>query len=81
MLLQKYNNFKLFNFQRPPFINRNEPERNKWHYIDLDHMGSYANTLPIMVDSDAASSVPGGPLGGQTRVTLRNEHLSYIITW
>lgn len=29
----------------------------------------------------AESTVPGGPVGGQTRVTLRNEHLQYIITW
>lgn len=29
----------------------------------------------------AESTVPGGPIGGQTRVTLRNEHLQYIITW
>ena len=27
------------------------------------------------------SSVPGGPIGGQTNVQLRNEHLSYIVTW
>lgn len=27
------------------------------------------------------STVPGGPIGGQTRVTLRNEHLQYIVTW
>lgn len=29
----------------------------------------------------AESTVPGGPIGGQTRVTLRNEHMQYIITW
>jgi len=29
----------------------------------------------------SASTVPGGPIGGQTRVYLRNEHLQYIITW
>ena len=28
-----------------------------------------------------ASTIPGGPKGGQTRVYLRNEHLQYIITW
>ena len=28
-----------------------------------------------------ATTVPGGPIGGQTRVTLRNEHLQYIFTW
>jgi len=27
------------------------------------------------------TSVPGGPIGGQTNVQLRNEHLSYIATW
>lgn len=29
----------------------------------------------------AGSTVPGGPIGGQTRVTLRNEHMQYIVTW
>lgn len=29
----------------------------------------------------AATTVPGGPIGGQTRVKLRNEHLQYIFTW
>ena len=32
-------------------------------------------------DATAESSFSGGPIGGQTRVTLRNEHMSYIITW
>ena len=27
------------------------------------------------------STVAGGPIGGQTNVTVRNEHLSYIFTW
>uniref|UniRef100_A0A8B9ZUJ5 SURF1-like protein n=1 Tax=Anas zonorhyncha TaxID=75864 RepID=A0A8B9ZUJ5_9AVES len=27
------------------------------------------------------STVPGGPIGGQTRVSLRNEHMQYIVTW
>lgn len=26
-------------------------------------------------------TIPGGPIGGQTRVTLRNEHMQYIVTW
>lgn len=28
-----------------------------------------------------ASTISGGPVGGQTRVTLRNDHLQYIFTW
>ena len=27
------------------------------------------------------STVPGGPIGGQTNVNIRNEHLNYLITW
>lgn len=33
----------------------------------------------IYFNSD--STIPGGPIGGQTRVTLRNEHMQYVITW
>ena len=29
----------------------------------------------------SATTVTGGPVGGQTRVTLRNDHLQYIFTW
>ena len=31
--------------------------------------------------SISESSQPGGPIGGQTNVSVRNEHLSYLITW
>ena len=27
------------------------------------------------------SSVPGGPIGGQTADHLRNKHMEYIVTW
>lgn len=36
---------------------------------------------PVLLDATYESTVPGGPVGGQTRITLRNEHLSYLITW
>lgn len=36
---------------------------------------------PIFLDQTQDFNVDGGPIGGQTRVTLRNEHMSYIITW
>lgn len=44
-------------------------------------MSSKLGTLPVFIDADGTSTIPGGPIGGQTRVTLRNEHLSYIVTW
>lgn len=36
---------------------------------------------PYFFDAKYESTIPGGPIGGQTTVSLRNEHLSYIFTW
>eukprot|EP00062_Callorhinchus_milii_P017258 gi/632969407/ref/XP_007901070.1/ PREDICTED: surfeit locus protein 1 [Callorhinchus milii] len=66
---------------RKPFVPQNNPENNHWHYRDLEAMARVAGTEPILIDADASSTVPGGPIGGQTRVTLRNEHMQYVITW
>lgn len=48
---------------------------------DLDTMSRQLETEPVFIEAAAGSSVQGGPIAGQTRVTLRNEHFSYIITW
>nr|XP_014094731.1 SURF1-like protein [Bactrocera oleae] len=50
-------------------------------YRDLPKMCALTGASPIMLDATYESSVPSGPIGGQTRVTLRNEHLSYLVTW
>ncbi|MGA7674698.1 MAG: SURF1 family protein [Rhizomicrobium sp.] len=36
---------------------------------------------PVVVEADAAPNPGGWPLGGQTQITFRNEHLQYAITW
>ncbi|XP_078282540.1 LOW QUALITY PROTEIN: surfeit locus protein 1 [Rhinoraja longicauda] len=66
---------------RKPFIPQNDIEKNIWHYRDLEAMAQVVDTEPILIDADFDSTVAGGPVGGQTRVTLRNEHLQYILTW
>ncbi|XP_039714788.1 surfeit locus protein 1 [Pteropus medius] len=66
---------------RKPFVPENNPEQNHWHYRDLEAMAKLTGAEPILIDADFKSTVPGGPIGGQTRVTLRNEHMQYIITW
>ncbi|XP_072422162.1 surfeit locus protein 1 isoform X1 [Chiloscyllium punctatum] len=67
--------------RRRPFTPQNDVERNCWYYRDLEAMAQAMGTEPIFIDADFSSTVPGGPVGGQTRVTLRNEHLQYILTW
>ncbi|KAL8611515.1 hypothetical protein ACOMHN_014570 [Nucella lapillus] len=65
---------------RPMFMPKSEkPSNGMWLYRDVESMARNAGTAPILIDQDLKTSV--GPLGGQTRVTLRNEHMSYIITW
>nr|XP_033502739.1 surfeit locus protein 1 [Epinephelus lanceolatus] len=66
---------------RKPFVPNNDVERNRWHFRDLEAMASVTGAEPIFIDADFGSTIPGGPIGGQTRVTLRNEHMQYIITW
>nr|XP_019937570.1 PREDICTED: surfeit locus protein 1 [Paralichthys olivaceus] len=66
---------------RKPFVPNNDVEKNRWHYRDLEAMSRVTGAEPIFIDADYGSTIPGGPIGGQTRVTLRNEHMQYIVTW
>ncbi|RXN10329.1 surfeit locus 1 [Labeo rohita] len=67
--------------QRKPFVPQNNVEANRWHYRDLEAMAKITGAEEIFIDAVFDSTIPGGPIGGQTRVTLRNEHMQYIITW
>ena len=65
------------------FVPDNDPAANIWFRLDLapmaDHAG-LATARPYYVD--LVADAPGGwPRAGQTRVTVRNAHLEYAITW
>uniref|UniRef100_A0A1B6I8V3 SURF1-like protein n=1 Tax=Homalodisca liturata TaxID=320908 RepID=A0A1B6I8V3_9HEMI len=57
------------------------PKYKIWHFRDIADMAEKRNCLPIYIDATVDHSIPGKLWGGQTRYHLRNEHLSYIITW
>ncbi|GFR78579.1 SURF1-like protein [Elysia marginata] len=60
----------------------NDPMKDGyWLTRDIDEMADIAETSPVFIDADIKSTVKGGPEGGQTRVQLRNEHMTYIVTW
>lgn len=44
-------------------------------------MCSLTDSEPYYLDAKYQTTDRGGPIGGQTTITLRNEHLSYIFTW
>ncbi|XP_014290515.1 surfeit locus protein 1 [Halyomorpha halys] len=52
-----------------------------WFVRNVEQMAEMAGAEPIFIDASADTTVPGGPIGGQTRASFRNEHLSYILTW
>ncbi|XP_066990239.1 surfeit locus protein 1 [Macrobrachium rosenbergii] len=64
---------------RAPFMPDNSKGSLLFTFRDVERMSQMTGTAPICVD--AVDTFPGGPQGGQTRVTLRNEHLSYMFTW
>jgi len=67
--------------QRPQFTPKIQEGSTNWHYRDIDQFTKELDSLPIFIDADSRSSVNGGPIGGQTLLHIRNEHMQYIITW
>ncbi|OZC08280.1 SURF1 family protein [Onchocerca flexuosa] len=67
--------------KRPSFIRRNDPDKGLWFYTDIEQMAKKHGTLPVLVDACYESSIEGGPIGGQTRVTYRNDHMMYACFW
>lgn len=64
---------------RPQFTPDHKSEM--FMYRDVPRMCLMSGADPVFLDAKHESTFPGGPIGGQTRVTLRNEHLSYVFTW
>lgn len=54
---------------------------HEWHYRNVKEMSEALHTAPIYLDLVDSCTVKDGPLAGQTAINLRNEHMSYIITW
>jgi len=69
---------------RNSFTPPDDPAKGVWFTRDpalaAAHFG-LARTAPFSVDADA-SPVPGGwPRGGVTVIAIKNDHLSYALTW
>jgi len=62
------------------FTPENKPP-TEWHFREINLMAKVLGTLPLLLDATKESTIRGGPIGGQTAINLRNEHMSYIITW
>ena len=70
--------------KRGLFVPENKPDREEWFVRDVDDMArarGLARVAPFLVEADATPNPGGWPKGGQTRLTLPNNHLQYAITW
>lgn len=67
--------------KRPRYGLKNDESTNEWQIRDVDAMAKVLNTAPIFIDADSNLSKGKGPIGGQTQLHVRNEHLNYAITW
>ncbi len=70
-------------WQQGWFVPDNEPSRNVWFYGDAEAMARHMGVTapPVFVEADATPNPGGLPMGGQTRLDIPNNHLSYVLTW
>lgn len=66
---------------RPRYGQKNNVSSNEWQVRDIPAMAKVLHTAPIFIDADQNLSKGEGPIGGQTQLNVRNEHLNYAITW
>jgi surfeit locus 1 family protein len=69
---------------RGPFDAKDDPAKNIWFSRDPAAMAAALKldrAAPFYLEADATPNPGGLPVGGRTRVNIRNEHLQYAITW
>ncbi|MEM9341619.1 MAG: SURF1 family cytochrome oxidase biogenesis protein [Pseudomonadota bacterium] len=66
------------------WLEKNDPAANRWFSADLPEMSATSGitaTTGYYIAADHTGPPAAFPRGGLTKVTFRNKHLSYAITW
>ncbi|RYY32618.1 MAG: SURF1 family protein [Sphingomonadales bacterium] len=66
------------------FLRSNDPAADRWFSRDVSAIAAargIGTVAAFFVDADATPNPGGYPLGGQTVVQFRNNHLVYALTW
>jgi surfeit locus 1 family protein len=69
---------------RGAFVPVNDPAREEWFMRDPATMArarGLDRVAPFYLDADAAPNSGGWPRGGQTNLSVPNNHLQYAMTW
>ena len=79
--LLRLGGWKGYNFVKP----ENDPAKNFWFYVDFEAMTAASGLENVVstayLDAGPAKNPGGFPIGGQTRINLRNDHFQYALTW
>lgn len=67
--------------ERPRYGLRNNELKRDWQIRDIGALSRVLKTSPIFIELVEDKSRREGPIGGQTALQVRNEHLNYAITW
>lgn len=66
------------------FLRNNDSAAGRWYSRDIAAIASargLAEVAPYFIDADSATEPGPLPQGGMTRVSFRNTHLIYALTW
>lgn len=67
-----------------PFTPDPDRDGNIWYHRGVAAIAQARGldpVFPLLLDAEAGSAPGGLPVGGQTRIALRNPHLGYALTW
>lgn len=62
----------------------NDPGKRTFFWLDMQALAGIAGAdrlAPLVLQADAGPNPGGLPVGGRTIVALKNDHLSYALTW
>ncbi len=65
-------------------LERNAPDADRWVSADLPEMSAFvglSNVAPYFIAADHLGAEDAWPRGGMTKLSFRNTHLSYALTW
>ena len=65
-------------------LRNNDPAAERWYSRDVGAIArarKLANAAPYFIDADDSANPGGLPIGGLTRLSYRNTHLAYALTW
>lgn len=66
-----------------PFSPDNHPEKNVWFFEDINAMSQFVGSplLPLVVEAVGKKEKNVYPIPNDGKISLRNDHLYYAITW